>query len=266
MIAVATRERDMDRLTTELDSLGLAIQTVAAPSDERRVALVAVPKESSGERLAVELRSRGMLAVSRPDGGARLAAWQRDTAPVTIADRITVSAAWSEHHRHHAPGLIELGHGGFGSGHHPTTRLIIEELVERVRLGGRVLDVGCGSGVLALSALALGASHAVAVDLKPEAVLAAERNADLNDLAGLDATLEPLDAIPGPFDVVVANIARAGIVELARVLVAQVAAGGCLAVSGISPRQCDQIAGFLRPLTEVRRRSEGEWAVMVLQK
>ena len=73
--------------------------------------------------------------------------------------------------------------------------------------------------------------------------------------------------IEGTFDVVVANIARAGIVELAPELVAHVSPDGWLAVGGISPSQCDQVAGFLGPLAEVRlRRTSGEWATLVLAR
>ena len=84
--------------------------------------------------------------------------------------------------------------------------------------------------------------------------------------ARMEATLTPLGGIEGSFDVVVANIARAGIVELASELVAHVSPDGWLAVGGISPSQCDQVAGFLLPLTEVGRRASGEWATLVLAR
>ena len=78
---------------------------------------------------------------------------------------------------------IELGLGGFGNGSHPTTRMLVDELIERICGSERVLDVGCGSGVLGLCALRLGAAQVVAVDIKPEAVEATRRNAALNGLA-----------------------------------------------------------------------------------
>ena len=82
----------------------------------------------------------------------------------------------------------------------------------------------------------------------------------------MEAKPAPLCEIEGNFDVVVANISRAGIVELAPELVSRVSPEGWLAVSGISPSQCSQAAGFLRPLAEVERRTSGEWSTLVLAR
>jgi ribosomal protein L11 methyltransferase len=162
--------------------------------------------------------------------------------------------------------LIELGLGGFGSGQHPSTRLLVDQMSQRMTGGERVLDVGCGSGVLGLCALGLGASRVVAMDIKPEAVEATRRNASLNGLDQcLEATVFPLSTIEGAFDVVLANIGRAAIVELAPQLVRLVAPGGWLALSGISPPQCSLVAGFLRPLEEIDRRTSGEWSALVMR-
>ena len=72
---------------------------------------------------------------------------------------VAISVAWSEHERPNLPVTVELGHGGFGNGGHPTTRLVVEELIGRIAGGERVLDVGAGSGVLGLVALGLGAAR-----------------------------------------------------------------------------------------------------------
>src|SRR3954469_14787045 len=82
--------------------------------------------------------------------------------------------------------------------------------------------------------------------------------------AQVQATLAPLGAIEGEFDVVVANVGRAGVVQLAPELVRLVAPGGWLAVSGISSSQCALVTGFLGPLVELGRRTAGEWAAVVL--
>ena len=107
----------------------------------------------------------------------------------------------------------------------------------------------------------------MAVDVEPDAVEAARRNAQVNGMdRRMEATLAPLGDIGGTFDVVLANIARAAIVELASELVSHVSPDGWLAVSGISPSQCAPVADFLRPLAEVERRTSGEWSTLVLAR
>lgn len=265
MIVVATTEDEVAGVCDRLRALGVRSTDIVAPSDTRRVVLAAVDDEWSAAGLVVSLRAQGAMAVTRPDQGPALRAWSRDTHPVIFDERLSVCHAWSEHDRGDLPGLIELGPGGFGNGRHPTTRHLVEELVSRIAGGERVLDVGCGSAVLGLCALKLGAASVVAVDVKPDAVEAAQRNADINGMGRrLEATLAPLGDIDGTFNVVLANIARAGIVELAPELVSHVSPDGWLAASGISPSQCSQVVDFLDPLVEVRRRTSGEWSTVVL--
>ena len=229
--------------------------------------LVNVDDPAVAGRLAELLRDEGYAAVARPADGPEREAWMRHTQPVTIGGRLTVCFAWSEHGGDDSLGLIQLGPGGFGNGEHPTTRMLLEVLIERLRGGERVLDVGCGSGVLGLGALELGAAHVTAIDLKPAAIAATLRNAALNAMEQrVDAGVQPLDTIAGSFDAIVANIGRGASVELAPQLLRLLAPGGWLAVSGISPPQCSLVAGFLRPLVVVDQRTSGEWAAVVFAR
>jgi len=264
VVVVVTTEDHLAKVRGRLAELGVDGAQVATPGDARRLLLAEVDDEGVAERVASTLRAGGLSAVARPDGGARLDAWMRHTRPISFGERLSVCFAWSEHDRSELPGLIELGAGGFGSGQHPSTRLVVEQLSERIIGGERVLDVGCGSGVLGLCALRLGASHVVATDIDAGAVEATRRNAALNGMERhLDPALAQLADIDEAFDVVVANIGRAAIVERAPELVERLAPGGWLAVSGISPSQCSQVAGFLRPLEEIDRRTSGEWSMAV---
>ena len=105
----------------------------------------------------------------------------------------------------------------------------------------------------------------LAVDVQTDAVEAARRNAVLNGMGDrMEAMLAPLREIDGGFDVVVANVGRAAVVELAPDLVRLLSPGGWLAVSGISSSQRSLVAGFLRPLVELGRRISGEWSALVL--
>jgi ribosomal protein L11 methyltransferase len=265
VVVIAVDADQLADVRAGLDDLGFGAVQVVAPSQARRLVLVTVDDECKAERLAAALRAEGNVAVARPEGGPQLDEWMRHSSPIVVRKRLSVCFAWSEHDRSKLPGLIELGTGGFGSGQHLATRLVIEQLVERIKGGERVLDLGCGSGVLGLCALELGASRVVAVDLKPGAVEATRRNALLNGMdQRVEATLAPLADVEGAFDAVVANVGRAAAVELAPELVRLVAPGGWLAVSGIAPSQCSLVAEFLRPLVEVERRTSGEWSVVVL--
>lgn len=267
MISVATTEDELAGVCERLRALGVHSIDVVSPGGTRRIVLASVDDVWSVAGMVASLRVEGVTAVSRPDGGAALQKWQRDTRPVTFGDRLSVCRAWSEQDRSDLPGLIELGPGGFGDGRHPTTQQLIEELLERIAGGERVLDVGCGSGILGLCALRLGAAQVVALDIDGDAVEAARRNARINGMGDrMEATSAPLGGIERTFDAVVANIARAGVAELAPELVSHVSPGGWLAVGGISPAQCSQVAGFLRPLVEVGRRTAGEWATVVLAR
>jgi ribosomal protein L11 methyltransferase len=266
IVVVATTEGELPGVRARLGELGVSAAEVVAPSDARRLVLAAVDDEAEGERLVARLRAEGELVVMRPAGGVRLEAWRRHTRPVTIGERLSVCFAWSEHDRRDLAEVVELDPGGgFGTGEHPSTRLVVEELAGRITGGERVLDVGCGSGVLGLCALRLGASSMVGVDIDPHAIEATRRNAALNGFERrVEATPAPLGEIGGVFDVVVANIGRAGLVELAPQLVGRVSPGGWLAVSGFSPPQCSLVAALLSPLEVLDRRVCGEWSALVL--
>ena len=144
-----------------------------------------------------------------------------------------------------APGavVLELDPGlAFGTGTHPTTALCLEWLDGFPLAGTRVLDYGCGSGILALGALALGADHALAVDIDPQALLATAQNSARNRLT---QRLEsgPPEVVSGRrFDLVLANILAGPLVELADVLSQAVEPGGRIVLSGLLEEQSPGVA------------------------
>lgn len=130
----------------------------------------------------------------------------------------------------------------FGSGGHATTRLALAALEQVVTPGGRVLDVGCGSGVLAVAAARLGAGMVTAVDVAPDAVEATVANAVANGVeSSMAVSSTPVAEVAGAFDVVVANIGVRVLVERAADLVSRVAPGGALVLGGILAERFDEV-------------------------
>lgn len=139
--------------------------------------------------------------------------------------------------------ILELDPGlAFGTGHHATTALCLEWLDAADLTDKTVLDYGCGSGILAIAALRLGAAQALAVDHDPQALEATRDNAAENGVADRLQVLYPGDLAPMQADVLVANILAGPLVELAPHLTVLVAPGGTLALSGILPNQAAEVA------------------------
>lgn len=130
--------------------------------------------------------------------------------------------------------VIRLDPGlAFGTGTHPTTALCLAWLDAQPLAGTTVLDFGCGSGILAIAALKLGAARAVGVDNDPQALLATHDNAERNDVGARLSAFLPQDETPASYDVVVANILAVALDALAPLLAQRTRAGGRIALSGI---------------------------------
>jgi ribosomal protein L11 methyltransferase len=153
----------------------------------------------------------------------------------------------------------------FGSGSHPTTRLVLATLDRRVRPGARVLDVGTGSGVLAVAAARLGATEVLATDIDPESPAAVAANARRNGVAArVHATTRPVAPDDGRFDLVLANLLAPVVRELADALLGAVAPGGALVVSGLLADRWEGDVACLAPLAPAEVLEEDGWVAVVL--
>lgn len=148
--------------------------------------------------------------------------------------------------------VVELDPGlAFGTGTHPSTALCLEWLDGAGLAGESLLDYGCGSGILALAALALGAGHATAVDIDPQALIATRENAARNRLAAALTVLPADDLADAAFDVVVANILSGPLVELAPRLARLTRAGGRIALAGLLDEQATDVAQAYQPWFDI---------------
>lgn len=162
--------------------------------------------------------------------------------------------------------VVRLDPGlAFGTGTHPTTALCLEWLDSLNLEDKTMLDYGCGSGVLAIGALLLGSTRALAMDIDPQAIIATRANAARNNVGDRLTVVDKAQQVHGTFDVVVANILAGPLVQLAESIAAHVAGGCMLALSGILSEQIDEVLSAYRPWIEfdepVCRQQDGQiWA------
>ncbi|WP_290539244.1 MULTISPECIES: 50S ribosomal protein L11 methyltransferase [Alcanivorax] len=188
-------------------------------------------------------------------------AWMDDFAPMRFGERLWIVPSWSESPDPQAVNL-KLDPGlAFGTGTHETTALCLEWLDRADLRGKAVLDFGCGSGVLAIAALLLGAGNATGTDIDPQALTASEDNARNNGVAdGLSLYLP--ENLPADYrcDVLVANILAGPLVELAGQLAGYCRPGGTLALSGILAEQAESVRAAYTPWFDLNPTTQqGDW-------
>jgi ribosomal protein L11 methyltransferase len=234
---------------------------------ERTAAEVA---EALGHLQAFGLRPIGELSTRIVEEADWADAWKAYFPVMRVGRRLVIRPTWRRHRRAPDDVVLALDPGmAFGTGLHPTTRLClvgVEALADRgILTGARVLDVGCGSGILAIAALKLGAARALGLDTDPIAIEATTANARRNDLARrLSAREGSLPSGAAPFDVVLANLIAGLLVPLARGLGDELRPGGVLLASGIFvDREGDVRAAFEAARLEVTgRTAEGDWVAL----
>lgn len=255
----------------EAELLGdLLIGLGASAVLERPVGSGEVELESDVSADALEeLRRRGLrpVVVARDDSWRD--AW-RDHAALWRSGRVVVCPPW-------VPAVLAAGEielvidpgEAFGSGSHPSTRGCLE-LLQRHLPGPdpswEALDVGCGSGVLGLAALLLGADRARGIDIDPAALEATRHNAEANGLlARVEVDGAPLRSVSGRFDVVLANLLIPDIELLGKDLVAHVAPGGLLVLGGLLEGHRSRALRAVGPAEVLGERCEEGWVTLAVR-
>ena len=233
---------------------------------------IAEATEALGHLQAFGLRPIGELTTRVVHEADWAEAWKEHFPVLRVGRRLVIRPTWRTYEA--APGdvVIDLDPGmAFGTGLHPTTQLCLvalESIAERGLVdGARVLDVGCGSGILSIAAARLGAREVVAVDTDPVAVEATKKNAETNALRSVIKARE--GSVPtgeGPFDVVCANLIATLLVDLAPALAAELRrdARGELLASGIFlDREGDVRTAFTKALLDVGNAwDSGDWIAL----
>ena len=186
---------------------------------------------------------------------------QAQFPPIAIGERLWIGPSWCEPPAS-AGAIVKLDPGlAFGTGTHPSTRLVLAFLERNLRGGESMLDYGCGSGKLAIAAAKLGASPVDAVDLDPQSLQTASENARANGVAVRVAAPEAL--APAVYDMVVSNILAQPLIVLAPLLAGRTRRGGRIALSGILDSQAAEVAAAYEPYFETRVAPPEEgWALV----
>ncbi|MDR1677306.1 MAG: 50S ribosomal protein L11 methyltransferase [Deltaproteobacteria bacterium] len=200
--------------------------------------------------------------------------WKKDLLPLVISPILIISPSWWTEPLPLSPeaNVLKLDPGSaFGSGHHPTTFLcltILCQLVERNLFFNKVLDLGSGSGILALAAaLLLPKAKIIAIDNDPETLFAAKNNVELNQLSSrLKPEITTLESLEGEFELIMANLTRNTLTELAKDLAARSSLPGRLILSGLLAEQVPAVIKTFAPLGFLveRHLGQAEWSALSL--
>lgn len=200
-------------------------------------------------------------SIDRLEDADWVALTQRQFEPIRAGERLWIVPTWHEPPR---PGDVNIAldpGAAFGTGSHPTTRMCLAWLERNVAPRCSVLDYGCGSGILAIAALKLGAARATGVDIDPMALEAARYNAHRNgvDLEVLDAK----DGLRGAYDVTVANILANPLRMLAPLIASHTRSAGRIALAGVLDDQADEVIAAYAPWARVERAAtDGPWTLL----
>jgi ribosomal protein L11 methyltransferase len=248
--------------------------TIVRPAGDKVILAAAFPAEHQARCALASLPREWSPRIDYVVGDGWRDEWKKHFEPFLLCEGVVVRPPWRTYSPVADERVITLEPGrAFGTGLHETTRLVAEALADRragVR-GSQVLDVGCGSGILAVAAVALGAAAVRAIDVDPEAVAVTRDNADRNGVAGrVLADSTPVDALREHYAIVLANIEATTLIALAAPIASRLTRGGTLVLSGIlgtdvAQTQWEGVRRAYPDLHVERVAQKGEWIAAVLR-
>jgi ribosomal protein L11 methyltransferase len=273
--------QDVDVLSAELFELGASgleerdhstLIKGASAGQGGPVPLVTLVASFENDELAssacAELAARYSARVEHVVGDAWRDGWKEYFKPTRVGTRLVVKPSWESFDAAPEDVVLTLDPAGaFGTGTHETTRLVLAELERYVVAERPVLDVGTGSGILAIACCLLGASRVRALDIDDESVSACCENAERNGVAErIEVSKTPVQTLTDRYPLVIANIETRILVPLAADLKARVQDGGVLILSGILRTEIETALGAYRDFALLAQREMGEWAALVLKR
>lgn len=268
---------DMDELCASEPCVKAYIDDDAA-ADSTVAALKASLAELKSMPLGFDVGSLNTI-VQTVDDSVWLNAWKEAYKPFPVGEHLLVRPSWEDEYSSMGRRVLSLDPGmAFGTGSHPTTRMCLEYIDELIKEGDSVVDLGCGSGILSIAALILGAKDAIAVDIDPIAETIAYENAALNgigrdrytvltgDVLTDNALRERIEAKRYP--IVTANIVASVIIALAPYAARLLETGGRFITSGIIDTREDEVAAALTAagLSIIEIRRGGDWRAILAEK
>ncbi len=195
--------------------------------------------------------------------------WKKNFTPIDVGERLVIVPSWLRPETGRVPIIIDPGMV-FGTGHHETTRtcLSILERIAKNKPPGSFLDIGTGTGILAIGAARLGFVRIIAVDIDPLAVDAARRNIRENALEHVEACEGDISAVSGRFDVIAANLLSEILIEIAPDLASRLNPGGATVISGMLSGQEDGVIESMRSagFSLQEKVMDGKWISLVLSR
>ena len=252
---------EQELLDKPRDTVIIHLYLEPGASQVETLALIAARMEAAGIPYTVE--TEGVEQEDWQNG------WRKYYHPMDIGKRLAIVPSWQEYDTDRVKLILDPGLA-FGTGGHETTSLCLEALDERVKGGERVLDIGTGSGILAIAALKLGAGSAEGVDIDPVAVRTAGENAALNGVADKLTVLvgDLSDKASGRYDIITANIVANAIISLAPAVPGLMAENATFIASGIIDSRKDEVIAGLEKagLAIVEVKEKRGWECIVCKK
>lgn len=244
------------------------LRTYLASGSKQRMARIEV-----GIRLVGAIEPIGDLAVRElPENEDWMNSWKSHFRILRIGKRLVIKPTWLELDEDIGPEniVVELDPGvAFGTGYHPTTNTCMQAMEEHITPGMAVLDLGTGSGILAITAMRLGAGNVTALDIDAQAVSAARRNfkrTGINKQVRLGQGSVPHPTAPaGEFDLAVANISARGVADRCPFILTALKPGGLFIASGLLATQKPEVANAIEPLgfSLVSKWPQEEWVTLL---